>query len=280
MTFVQSFSQVTPPARYDAVPWTQAQIHESATETGTFTLIDTRPLPIDPTPETPNTVALTTTLATLAVGWYRVRFLDAVPNFSNFSDAVLAPTPASANACTIAQIDAYLNRGGVASEYDDALKIAGREAATVAFEKEAHRAVRLKTQTDVLDGTSGSYIFPSVPNPIAVTAFTVNGVVTTFTDIVVRTDGTLYRAAGWSADTNGLTVTYTHGMTSTPADVSNAIAVLAASMIKDGPYDDRGYGVTDDGGFVRLMTAGVSGASFSIPEVQAALMRYRLPVIG
>jgi hypothetical protein len=51
-------------------------------------------------------------------------------------------------------------------------------------------------------------------------------------------------------------------------------------MLVDGPWDDRGYGVVDEGGFARLLTAGVSGASFSIPEVQAALIRHGNPTIA
>jgi len=94
MTYVQSFSEVTPPPRYDAIAWTQVEIWESATATGTFVLIDTKAIPVDSTPDSPNTVQITTTLATLPVGWYRFRFKDGVPNYSNYTAPVLAPAGA------------------------------------------------------------------------------------------------------------------------------------------------------------------------------------------
>lgn len=90
MTYVQSFSRVTPPPRYDEIAWPQIEIWESATKTGTYTLIDTQAIPVDPTPEDPDTLAITTVLATLAVGWYMVRARDG-STYSAFTRPRLAP---------------------------------------------------------------------------------------------------------------------------------------------------------------------------------------------
>lgn len=185
------------------------------------------------------------------------------------------------DACTVAQIDAQLDRGGTASSYATALKTAARDVVTVAFEQKAGVAIRSSTRTDTLDGTSAVDLLLPVPRPLTVTACTIDGVTADLADIAPVLNGTLYREDGWGGDKRRIvTVTYTHGYNPTPADLSDAIAVAAASLIKDGPFDDRGYGVTDEGGFVRLLTAGVSGATFSIPDVEAALKRYRFRSIA
>jgi hypothetical protein len=73
-----SFTGYTPPARYDAVPWTDAQIEESATEDGSYTIIDTVSLGTpDVDPSDPAARSFTTVLGTDNDLWYRVVFLDA-----------------------------------------------------------------------------------------------------------------------------------------------------------------------------------------------------------
>jgi hypothetical protein len=75
---VVSFVNMTPPARFDAVPWTDAQVEEAATEDGTCSTIDTVALsPVDVDPAAPAARSFTTILGTGDDLWYRVRFLDA-----------------------------------------------------------------------------------------------------------------------------------------------------------------------------------------------------------
>ena len=78
---VVSLSDYVPPARYDEpipLPWTAAQIGESATQDGPFTTIDTLTFATpDPDPTKPGPRNLTTVNATLPQGWYLVTFLDA-----------------------------------------------------------------------------------------------------------------------------------------------------------------------------------------------------------
>lgn len=74
----------------------------------------------------------------------------------------------------------------------------------------------------------------------------------------------------------GGTITYDHGQPALAPDVARAVALLAASRLADGPWDDRGYGVSGDGGHVALMTAGMGRSRFSIPQVQAAYQRHRI----
>lgn len=73
-----------PSARYDSLPWTQAQIQEATSEEGPWTVIDTITLtPVDTDPERPQIRNFTTELASdTAELWYRVVFLDATADES------------------------------------------------------------------------------------------------------------------------------------------------------------------------------------------------------
>ena len=75
---VVSFVRFLPPARFDALPWTEARIEESDEEEGTYTQIDTYTLtPVDADPAEPEYRSFTTELGTADEYWYRVVFADA-----------------------------------------------------------------------------------------------------------------------------------------------------------------------------------------------------------
>lgn len=83
MSVVVSFERFLPPARFDAVPWTEVRIEESATETGTFAQIDVSALsPVDVDPSEPAFRSFTTILGTAEELWYRVIFADGVGDTS------------------------------------------------------------------------------------------------------------------------------------------------------------------------------------------------------
>lgn len=78
MTYVVRLEGFTPGERGDGTPWTLADLEESTTATGPGTLLETFALsPLDTDPTNPVPRSFTTTLATLAAGWYRVVFRDA-----------------------------------------------------------------------------------------------------------------------------------------------------------------------------------------------------------
>ncbi len=82
----------TPPSRADDEPWTEARLEQSATETGSFTLVELFTLdPVDSDPQNPETRSFTTSLAT-ADYWLRVIWIDADANQSDPSDPVLPDT--------------------------------------------------------------------------------------------------------------------------------------------------------------------------------------------
>lgn len=79
---VVSFTGYTPPPRYDGQPWTQAQIEESTSALGPWTVIDTVALVADTNPAAPAPRSFTTQAATLPDGWYRVTWIDATGDVS------------------------------------------------------------------------------------------------------------------------------------------------------------------------------------------------------
>lgn len=182
--------------------------------------------------------------------------------------------------CTIADIDAQLSKGGTASDYTYTQKTAARTAATAAFETEAGVAFAPRYKRVKLDGVSGADALLPVPMVRSLTSVTQDDTALTVADLELYETGVVYNSAGWTSGRRNVEIKMEWGYQTPPPDVSRAIAILAASLLKDGPFDDRGYGVTDEGGAVRLLTAGISGASFSIPEVQAALDRHSFYAVG
>lgn len=79
MAQVITFQNYLPAARYDALPWTEADIEEGTTVDGPWTLIETIALsPVDADPENPSYRDFTTELASDDADlWYRIVFKDA-----------------------------------------------------------------------------------------------------------------------------------------------------------------------------------------------------------
>lgn len=81
MSYVITFDDSQPSAREDGLPWTHVRIDEAAASDGPWTIIETQALsPVDTDPERPQARDITTALATLENGWYRLAFLDAIGN--------------------------------------------------------------------------------------------------------------------------------------------------------------------------------------------------------
>jgi hypothetical protein len=78
MAEVVTFVGYRPPQRFDAIPWTEVRIQESAAADGTYTEIDVVVLdPVDTDPAYPSPRSFTTEQGTALDYWYRVIFADA-----------------------------------------------------------------------------------------------------------------------------------------------------------------------------------------------------------
>lgn len=76
--YTRSFVGFRPSPRFDALPWTDVRIEEGSDREGPFAVLETQPLaPVDADPADPQRRNITTSLATLEEGWYRLVFLDA-----------------------------------------------------------------------------------------------------------------------------------------------------------------------------------------------------------
>ena len=120
MSVVVTFERFRPPARYDALPWTEARIEESDEEEGTYALIDTYTLaPVDADPTEPDYRSFTTELGTAEDYWYRIVFADldgdtspATVPIQNTAEAALIsvePYATAAELATILQVNPTSN---------------------------------------------------------------------------------------------------------------------------------------------------------------------------
>ena len=83
MSQIVSFTDYTPPERFDGIPWTQVQIEEADAGDGPWTIIDLVDLdPVDTDPSNPATRNITTANATGPGLWYRLTFFDGNGNSS------------------------------------------------------------------------------------------------------------------------------------------------------------------------------------------------------
>jgi len=115
--FVRSLEDFTPPKRFDALPFTEASIQESATEDGPWTTLETFAiLPIDSDPSDPAERSFTTALATLEEGWYRLLWEDAASS-QFLSDAVFFEADFTAFA-TVSDVESRLGRELTDAETD------------------------------------------------------------------------------------------------------------------------------------------------------------------
>jgi hypothetical protein len=104
VTYVKTLEGAKPPQRFDSVPFTTARFQESATDAGPWTTVQTFPLsPVDPDPSDPLARDLTTSLAALEAGWYRVQWVDS-GNATTNSVPVRIPSSDLATADDVARV--------------------------------------------------------------------------------------------------------------------------------------------------------------------------------
>jgi hypothetical protein len=91
----------------------------------------------------------------------------------------------------------------------------------------------------------------------------------------------LVNGYGWSTGFNNVTVGYEHGLDQPPQRLRRAALLLAKVWLLSGPVDDRTSTFTStEGGTYSLVTPGRGGSMFGVPEVDAAVMDHRIPVVA
>jgi hypothetical protein len=116
------------------------------------------------------------------------------------------------------------------------------------------------------------------PRPRSVTAVSVGGVaIADLTTLGLYRDGRLYNPAGWTAGRLNVVVKYVHGHAYPPPRVGRAALLLAKRYLVDTPVSDRATSlINPDGTTQWMVTAGVRGALFDIPECNAVVDHYGL----
>lgn len=168
--------------------------------------------------------------------------------------------------------------------YPDDLVLACRDALIDALEHECRTAFVRRTRTEAFDdsvpmaalalryGTaSGRHAGP------AVLATTVNGVAVDHdvTPVTVGRGGLVRRSRG--AFGNAAELTYEYGYDAPPGRVKRAVRIGTAAWLAqelDSPIPDRATSWSTDAGTFSVVTAGVRGALFDVPELNAVVQAY------
>lgn len=165
------------------------------------------------------------------------------------------------------------------TKYPDADIEAVRQSVEEALEDACGVSFIQRTATDTLDGNAGTDIVLDRSRVSAVTAASIDGTALTaseLADLAVYPDGTIYNPAGWTRGRRNVSITYTHGHATIPGRVKRAAIMLTRRYLVDSPVNDRATSlVNDDGTTQWLVTAGVRGALFDLPEVNAIVQQYR-----
>lgn len=154
MAVIVSFDDFVPAARFDSIPWEDAEIWEAATATGTYTLIDTIALsPVDADPADPAARDFSTNNGTADDQWYKVRFVDGNGDVSEYTEPIQN-----------VQDDTYAVAYATADELARILKIRTPSADQTAAMNRVLTAAALEIDAEL--GRAG--LFPSPYPPLVV----------------------------------------------------------------------------------------------------------------
>lgn len=187
MAFVVSLTGVRPAPRYDAIPWTDAAVEESATALpGTWTERQAYDLAlngtgIDADPTSPQRRDLTVNAAASDQSYFRVRFEDGAANVS-----YTEPIGISGYPTTEALVEASTNPALLAKTADqqDAL----RRIAITNVERFCGQSFTPRDKTVRLDGSGGVELW--LPERLeALSAISLKGTTIDLTDVSIADDG-------------------------------------------------------------------------------------------
>lgn len=134
---------------------------------------------------------------------------------------------------------------------------------------------------ETFSGKGSTTIMLSQPKVRAVRSITRDDVAVTGSDLTsakVAGTGVVYWPSVWSAGYSNFTVGYEHGYDGAPERVKRAALKLTKNWLIEGPVDDRATSMSTEDGTFSLVTPGVRGALFGIPEVEAVVQQYGMHV--
>lgn len=145
-----------------------------------------------------------------------------------------------------------------------------REIALRSIEDVCGVAFRSRYSREVLDGTASLELIVSQPRLQRVLSASVGGEALALDELVIDPAGIVIAPSVWSCGRANVEIAYVHGY----EDFSTAtlpVRDLAAHLLTKSPTDwnERATSVSDEMGTYSLVTAGVRGASFPLPSVNA-----------
>lgn len=165
------------------------------------------------------------------------------------------------------------------TKYPIADLVVARTLAETALEDACGVAFVPRYRRDMIDHRPGSrLLLLKRPRPTAVRSITRDGIA--FSDaqlanIKLRPTGSLYSMTGWPiAYRSYYEVAYEHGYPYPPPRVAQAARMLAKRWLIESPYDDRATSMTTEDGTFSLVTPGMRGAMFDLPEVNVVVAEY------
>lgn len=137
-TYVVTIEGTVPGIRFDGKPWTKARIEESATQSGSYTELETVTFGTpDSDPTQPQVRNFTTTKAVRSAAWFRVTFVDAEGNLQ-VSAAIFSTAQGSSSLCGLADVRALMQKKETDTTQDNFIESLIPRA-SLAIAKEAER---------------------------------------------------------------------------------------------------------------------------------------------
>lgn len=173
------------------------------------------------------------------------------------------------------------------SKFSDEKVTRIRHAVTHMFEEYANVSFVKRYSEFTLDGNGSAEL--EIPVSKIISAETVSvaddGTFTAFTssqmaEVTAYEWGRLYYASGWDVGQANIKVGVTHGYAVPPPDIREAALRYTQWLFSPGGATDRAIVLTDETGTYRLSVPNMSNRPTGIPEVDAALNRYREPVVA
>jgi hypothetical protein len=166
------------------------------------------------------------------------------------------------------------------TKYPDENLEEARDYAEQAIEDAAHVAFVPRTATERISGLGVQNVYAAHYRVREVTELVIDG--TTVTDLsTTKVAGSrrLWRQEGWPLGIVNVELTYEHGHDAPPKRIKAAALTLAKAYLLKGPLDDRVTRIISPatGDTEVLAVPGRGGSEFGIPEIDAAIARYREP---
>lgn len=175
--------------------------------------------------------------------------------------------------CTLSELRATAPLTNV-TLYPSADLAWGRTVAEAALEDACGVAFVPRYGRDKFDGPGTNDILLP-PRLLSVESVTVGGTTVDVSTLELYRDGRLYNPAGWTEGRRNVVVKFTHGYRSPPPRVGRAARLLAKRFLVQTPVSDRAISMTNEDGAIQYMvTAGVRGAVFDVPEANAVIQEY------